>query len=185
MTKSRISQPAGRPSGNLSPTHIRAAIRQFESRIKELEDLPVESIAVRSEPRVVALVSAIDGTLARVFGADTSDYHRLREAKSLDTTTYHATVQLGGAFRGGGSVSGTPIHEIRSGVDRGRKRAIALLGREVELLKEQLGDEGGAPDDRAIRAYRNLDLHPKIARAASDLYRNGHYANAIEDSEGA
>jgi uncharacterized protein (TIGR02391 family) len=38
------------------------------------------------------------------------------------------------------------------------------------------------PAGRAIRAYSNLDLHPEIARAASELYRHGHYANAIEDA---
>jgi uncharacterized protein (TIGR02391 family) len=27
-----------------------------------------------------------------------------------------------------------------------------------------------------------LELHPEIARAASTLYLNGHYANAIEDA---
>jgi uncharacterized protein (TIGR02391 family) len=52
----------------------------------------------------------------------------------------------------------------------------------VALLTEQLGEDGDAPADRAIRAYSNLDLHPEIARAASDLCRHGHYANAIEDA---
>jgi hypothetical protein len=47
------------------------------------------------------------------------------------------------------------------------------------LLKEQLGDDRDSLADRAIRAYSNLDLHPEIARAASELYRDGHYANAI------
>jgi uncharacterized protein (TIGR02391 family) len=33
-----------------------------------------------------------------------------------------------------------------------------------------------------LHAYEGLDLHPEIARAAGDLYRGGHYANAIEDA---
>ncbi len=33
-----------------------------------------------------------------------------------------------------------------------------------------------------MRAYEGLDLHPDIARAASELYRDGHYSNAIEDA---
>lgn len=37
-------------------------------------------------------------------------------------------------------------------------------------------------DKRALRAYETLDLHESIADAASDLYRDGHYANAIEDA---
>jgi uncharacterized protein (TIGR02391 family) len=49
-------------------------------------------------------------------------------------------------------------------------------------LKEQLGDNDDALGDRAIRAYSNLDLHPEIERAAGDLYRDGHYSNAVEDA---
>jgi uncharacterized protein (TIGR02391 family) len=33
-----------------------------------------------------------------------------------------------------------------------------------------------------LRAYDGLELHPEIARAATDLYRNGHYANAVADA---
>ena len=62
---------------------------------------------------------------------------------------------------------------------------LALLRQEVVLLQEQLGDNGDSYADRAIRAYSNLDLHLEIARAASDLYRDGRYANALEDAVNA
>jgi uncharacterized protein (TIGR02391 family) len=67
-------------------------------------------------------------------------------------------------------------------VEECRQRAMALLRQQVALLREQLGEDGGTAADRAIRAYSNLDLHPGISRAASGLYRDGHYANAIEDA---
>ena len=38
------------------------------------------------------------------------------------------------------------------------------------------------PTSRALRAYKDLDLHPEIALAAGELYRDGHYTNAIEDA---
>ncbi len=178
----RSTTPPGRPSANLSPARLRAAIPLLQARIKDLEDLAVDRIDARSHPTVLALESKIGGTLAHVFGAETTEYHRLREAKSLDTTVYLAALQLGAAFRPGHSTGGPPVHEIQSGVDRGRKRAIGLLGAEVLLMKEQLGDSADAPGDRAIRAYQSLDLHPEIARAATELYEDGHYANAIEDA---
>jgi uncharacterized protein (TIGR02391 family) len=40
----------------------------------------------------------------------------------------------------------------------------------------------GNQTDRVVRAYRDLDLHPKIGKAASKLYLDGHYPNAIEDA---
>lgn len=182
MTQSRSAPPARRPSANLSPAQIRAAIPQLEARIAELEAFPVETIGSRNDPRILALQSAIDSTLDRAFGAETNEYHRLRQAKILDTTPYIGVVQLGANFRGGPPVGGTPIHEIQEGIERGRQRAVALLTQEVAMMKEHLGDDEDSPGDRAIHAYANLDLHPEIARAASELYRNGHYPNAIEDA---
>jgi uncharacterized protein (TIGR02391 family) len=45
-----------------------------------------------------------------------------------------------------------------------------------------LADADEDASRRALRAYEGLELHSEIARAASDLYRNGHYANAVEAS---
>jgi uncharacterized protein (TIGR02391 family) len=163
-------------SANLSPKQISAAIPQIEARLKQLEALSLASVTSANDPKVLALEHAIDATLARIYGADTVEYDRLHLAKNLDLTAY--TIDLSG-FGGGG---GTTAQEIQEGIERGRQRAIALLTQEVALLKEHLGEEGGSPTDRAIRAYSNLDLHPEIARAASELYRDGHYANAIEDA---
>jgi uncharacterized protein (TIGR02391 family) len=139
----------------------------------------VETITSRYDPRVSALQSKLDGTLDRIFGTDTNEYHRLREVKSLDASQ---SVVLGPRFGGGPRTRGEPVQEIQHRIDQKRQRAVALLTEEVALMKEQLGDDVGDAADRAIRAYSNLDLHPEIARAASDLYRDGHYANAIEDA---
>jgi uncharacterized protein (TIGR02391 family) len=38
----------------------------------------------------------------------------------------------------------------------------------------------GSKNDALLRAYQGLDLHPEIARAASKLYQDGHYSNAVE-----
>jgi uncharacterized protein (TIGR02391 family) len=139
----------------------------------------VEAITSRNDPRVLALQSKIDGTLDRVFGADTNEYHRLREVKFLDAPQ---SVLLGPRFGGGYRTRVEPVQEIQLGIDQKRQRAGALLAEEVALMREQLADDEGTAADRAIRAYSNLDLHPEIARAASELYRDGHYANAIEDA---
>jgi uncharacterized protein (TIGR02391 family) len=167
MTRSKAAPPIQRRSAKLSPADIREAIPQLERRVAELEDLSVATITSGKDPKVVALEHAIESTLARVFGSDTHEYNQLSEATKVDATFY-----------------GFPraVQDIQKGVERGRQSAIALLTQEIALLNEQLGDDGGTPTKRAIRAYGNLDLHPEIARASTDLYRDGHYASAIEDA---
>jgi uncharacterized protein (TIGR02391 family) len=172
MPGSRSTPPIQRKSANLSPAQMHGAIPLLEARIAELEALSVETVSSRSDPKVSALQSAIDGTLDRIFGADTNEYHRLSAAKVLD-----APLSVVAA-----ASDPTPILQIRQRIEENRQRAIALLSQEVALMKEQLGDSVSGPAERAIRAYGNLDLHPEVARAASELYRDGHYANAIEDA---
>jgi uncharacterized protein (TIGR02391 family) len=176
MPRSKAAPPTQQRSANLSPTQIREAIPRLEKRITELVEFPVASIASTRDPRVLVQQHAIESTLAGVFGPDTHEYHRLSAATDLYSIGYEEAIQFG-SYRGG-----PPSHEIQRVVERGRQLAIALLTQEIALMKEQLGEDGGSPTDRAIRAYSNLDLHPEIARAASDLYRDGHYANAIEDA---
>ena len=55
--------------------------------------------------------------------------------------------------------------------------AINRIDRNPDILKDANG--GSA---RTLRAYKDLDLHPEIARAASSLYSTEHYANAVEAS---
>jgi uncharacterized protein (TIGR02391 family) len=61
-------------------------------------------------------------------------------------------------------------------------QTISSLETIVSLFEEKLGV--GDPDStaRTRRHFTGLDLHPEIARAAAKLFRDGHYANAIEDA---
>jgi uncharacterized protein (TIGR02391 family) len=152
-----------------SPTQAQAAIQQLEARIGDLERLNLDAINAWRDPTVLALEHAIEATLARIFGPQSHEYRQLQIAAQLDarqTTTRHLPY----------------LDEVREAVQQNSARALALLKQAVSLMKEQSGVGGRASADRAIRAYANLDLHPEIAQAASDLYRDGHYANSIEDA---
>ena len=65
---------------------------------------------------------------------------------------------------------------------KGKAQIVSNLETAIKLLEEKLADDGENPVGRALRAYEGLDLHPEIARAAGELYRDGHYANGIEDA---
>lgn len=158
-----------RQSANLSPAQIRAAIPQLEARIRDLDGLNPDTVQRWRDPTLIAMEHAIEATIGRIFGRETHDYRQLSVAAELDARQT-TTLRLPNS------------EEVRQAVQRNKERALALLKRAISLMQEQLGDEGGGSADRAIRAYSNLDLHPEIGRAASELYQNGHYANAIVDA---
>lgn len=76
----------------------------------------------------------------------------------------------------------TPIHEVHEGLRRGIATAKANLEAIKKGFLEELGDAGLTSSGKTLKAYEGLELHPEIERAVGNLYRDGHYANAVEDA---
>ncbi|MBR0716426.1 TIGR02391 family protein [Bradyrhizobium liaoningense] len=160
--------PSGPVPAQLSIEQLRAALPKLERRLTEFKGLDYGSLTDENEDRVLGgLRRKLDDTLMEIYGADTTDYHRY-SVHSLDDTP----MSLGGGWP---SVR-SRIPDIKSAVDR----AIGNIETAIEITKERIGDAGGDAASKAVRAYAGLDLHPEIARAASKLYTDGHYANAVE-----
>lgn len=153
---------------SLSPLQMKGAMPKLTRRVTELQAIDVETIQDRGEPRIEALEQKIDDTLVEIFGNDTVEYERYRIG-SLDS----ASIYMGRP---------TPLSEVRDGYRRSIEQAISTLQTIIELFKEKLNDLGESPDGRALRAFGELDIHPDIVRATEKLFRDGHYANAIEDA---
>jgi len=154
----------------LTPQEIRAAIPKLERRVQELKAADVDAI---TDDNYVAkedeLESRVDATLVEIFGNDTADYERYR-IHMIDGTP---VVMFGPA---------PPIEERRTYIRRGIAEAIGRLETAISVLKERIEDPGESASARILSAYRGMDLHPEIARAATQLYLDGHYANAVEDA---
>jgi hypothetical protein len=113
---------------------MRATIPLLEARVSELRALDVQSLSKGSDPQVQGLAARITSTLSRIYGEDTLEFARLKEAADLDDTIYIGALYIGPGSR----PVGTSVQEIREGVDRGRNRAVALLEGEANSLREAL-----------------------------------------------
>jgi uncharacterized protein (TIGR02391 family) len=157
---------------DLTPAQIRAAIPKLERRLGELNTTATGTdghLNERTYKNILADHSRrIEETLISVFGHDTLDYHRYAIGP-LDPTPITMGVP-------------TPFQERLKYIKQGIDSAINTLTLAISILKERLQESGETPEARALNAYRGLDLHPEIARAASQLYQNEHYANAVEDA---
>jgi uncharacterized protein (TIGR02391 family) len=161
----KIEQPK---QAQLTTEQMTAAIPRLQRRIAQLQEVDVNSIQERWDASLNALEKKIDFTLVDIFGNDTVEYKQFR-IYELDT-----------AYR---SVMGGPsLDEVREGYKRGIEHAISNLRTIIELFEEKIGDTGESPSGRALRAFGQLDIHPEIERAVSKLFRDGHYANAVEDA---
>jgi len=165
----RTPAPTPKPA-QLTPQQIRAAVPKLERRVSELKGLNINALTETDyADKLDDLQRRIDDTLVDIFGHDTVDYRRY----SIGPIDESPLSMVEGRM---------PLHEKRPYIERGRDSAISTLESAISILKERLQESGETAAARAINAYLGLDLHPEIARAASQLYRNGHYANAVEDS---
>jgi uncharacterized protein (TIGR02391 family) len=147
---------------------MRMALPKLKRRLGELEAFDPNSVNERSDPRIDVLRKKIDDTLVEIFGNHTADYmrYRLHELDTADHNYLHPT----------------PLPEVRNGLRRGVADAIATLTAILDLFSEKLTDQAETPASRARRAFDSLNLHREVARAVAKLFRDGHYANAVEDA---
>ncbi len=155
---------------NLSYQQMEAAIPKIERRIADLEGFDVDSVNDRSDAKIDALEKSLDALLVSIFGAGTVEYDRYHwQVTRLDTASINMMHQ-------------TPIQEVRNGLRRGIATAKAHLEAIKKGFLEELGDAGLTSSGKTLKAYEGLELHPEIERAVGNLYRDGHYANAVEDA---
>lgn len=155
---------------NLSYQQMQAALPKIQRRIQDLQDFDVNSVNERSDPRIGALSQKLDTLLVSVYGSNSVEYKRYEhEMKYLDRAGHNMMYE-------------TPIEEVRTGLQEGIGAALAGLESIKSGFDEELEDAGISSALKSLKAYEGLELHSEIERAVGNLYKDGHYANAIEDA---
>ena len=168
----RSVKPIAPTSSNLTPDQMRSAIKSINRRINELNTFDAVSISNRNDPKIESLVHKLDELITGIFPPGTIEYNRYHySVTNLDREALNF-------------MEDTPRHEVIAGLEEGIASSISTLETIKEIFAEKLddGDEADTEEGKILRAYQGLDLHPEIDRAASKLYVDGHYANAIEDA---
>jgi uncharacterized protein (TIGR02391 family) len=153
-----------RPRAYISLADIPSAIRKLTRRLNQLEELPPINADTDLTGLANEIATKVNATIDDVFEEDT------QEAKTFHISPF--------SFLGGGS---HPSERVRA-FNKTLSRTIAMLKVAIEGLQEKSADAEGDATERTLRTYQGLALHPEIARAASKLYQDGHYSNAVEDA---
>lgn len=122
-----------RDESNLTSEQMRAGIYKIRLRVADLQKVNVAALVERGDPNVIALEKSIEETLERVFGGDTREYSRYREASTL-----HLLIATFGGRR-------SHPGEIQQEFIKCRDKAIALLNQAIKGLEEELAE--GRPQD--------------------------------------
>lgn len=155
---------------NLSTRQMQDAIPKIERRIADLDAFNVDRIAQRFDPSIQALSSKLDTLLLSIYGAATVEYDKAHwSVVTLDTAPMS-------------TYEDDNMYEVLAGLRHGIARSRAALEAIKSGFEEELSDAGLGSVAKPLRAYEGLDLHSQIEKAAGQLFRDGHYANAIENA---
>lgn len=162
-TRKPAAQPQIEPKVWQSAQEIEKALTKVRRRIAEAQALDVRSAVLNDTGADDVVISDVRTTILEVFGENSPEY---REHKHIR--------MWAGALH-----VGMERHEVVEGTERGRLQMIGTLkGLEKRLLEklEEFSD-GSAPSPKEIT--RVLNLHPRIADVAADLFEDGYHWEAV------
>jgi hypothetical protein len=153
----------------LTIQQMKEAIPRLARRLQELEAVKIDRWDDRKKVELDALHRKLDETLVDILGVDTIEYRRY----GVVPFSSYLVVRFNRA---------TSPEEWAEAYRRAVADAAAKLRTAIEMFQEKLADLGETSAGRALRAYDGMELHAEIARVVGKLYRDGHYANAVEDA---
>ena len=156
-------------SAQLSQQQIADAIPKIERRLGDLRAINVSALTEQTgDNDLRSVTQKINSTLRDIFGAGTIEYNEY-EVSGLSCFTI---ILLGGMD--------TSFRARSSDIEAAIASQIRSLETLRDILSERIEPGEEASGSRILRAYEGLDLHREIARAASQLFLDGHFANAVE-----
>jgi hypothetical protein len=126
----------------LSVADMRSGIERITRRLGELKQLDLRSITNYRSPQIVSLETAIEQTMAAVFGSGTPKFKLYRAAFDLEPAPVLRVVpDWIGVRGGGGRHDGVNVHELQHGIAERQQRAVALLEQAIRGLEEEMADK--------------------------------------------
>jgi uncharacterized protein (TIGR02391 family) len=148
------------------------AIAKVKRRLDEVRGIAAAKVRY-DDPKVTAAQSNLRHMIRDVFGEHSPEY--LEHG--------HHEISAGRLLYAMGE---SPSRDERQqDFAEGLPITTAMLENLVRRLEEQKADLGGDPSNRARATFEGLDLDPRVADVSADLYRDGHYAQAVFDASKA
>jgi predicted nucleotide-binding protein len=159
-TRRSAAPPPVAPKLELSRAAIERGIGRLQERIEALRAFDIKTISSTSSPELNALSAAIQDTLIRCFGENTSAYNRFKTAAAL--SWFPGYISLNGPH---------PAHECQQGVANNLEKSVALLQEAQRVLNEDLADaahEVQEPQDLAPTASPALSRRVFVVHGHDD-----------------
>jgi uncharacterized protein (TIGR02391 family) len=151
------------PKDFSSLDEIDRAIKKLERRIQELGELDVRSAVLQHTGAADTVRSNIRETLREVFGPDSPEFRE------------HEHIRIWA----GPMVIGMDPEDAVEGTERGKVHVTGILNGLINRLREKREDLTTLGEPSPKTYFKQLNLHPRIADVANDLFLDGYHWEAV------
>jgi uncharacterized protein (TIGR02391 family) len=165
--KRRSSDPPPLEIRPFTLQEIEQGVAKINRRISDVKRLRDDRVS-HDDRRKENVEQEIDRTIMEVFGVNSPEYR----------SNQHHLIWHGEMVARGFGEPSYAQDEFEAGIPQ----TITMLEGLIARLEEKRADITQDSSVRVRTAFEGLDLHQRIADAASELYRDGHYRNAVLDA---
>lgn len=168
MAKKRAPEPPPIVVKEFTPDEINLGIEKLKRRVDDVKALDPQKIGF-DDVMIDNVESRIRETIREIFGTQSPEFHDHQ---------YHKI------WHGGYGLMDN-YHQRQAKFAAGISQTKKMLEGLISWLEEKRTDLDIDLTARAQTAFQGMTLHSRIAAVCTDLYRDGHYANAIFDASKA
>ncbi len=160
MTRSKRQEQPEIITKEFTNEEIDRGMAKIQRRIQEVKEL--EGLQYNDQ-RVYNVQDNIKETVREVFGATSPEF---------DRHGYHR-ISYGSEY------VGMSEEDSQDNFKQGIPRTVTTLEGLIARLEEKREDLSLDSAVRVRRAFDQVELHPRIAAVATELYKNGHYPESV------
>lgn len=165
MATSRKTPPL-QPKQFVTRDEIDRAVIKLGRRLAEIKEIDASQTRY-DDARIENIEHNVRDTIFEIFGSESPEYRRHRLFEIVISSWDFGKVSE---------------HERQMRLVDGLPRAVADVEALIQKLEEKRSDFTGDVSARVRGAFADLDVHPRIGAVSADLFRDGHYRNAVLDA---
>jgi uncharacterized protein (TIGR02391 family) len=163
MARKRASEPVIEPKVFATTEEIDRGIAKLARRIAEVDRVDVPAAIIERNGADDVAMSSVRETIREIFGSNSPEFNE------------HGHIGMWA----GPMYMGMSPHEIIDATEAGRVQVKTVLTGLIERLKEKGEDLAGGAGRAPSTYFSKLNLHPRIADVASDLFLDGYHWEAV------
>ena len=161
--KNTPATPAIAPKIFSNTDEIDRAITKLQRRVKEIAETNLLEAALNHTGALEAAKSNLRNTILEIYGPNSPEF---REHEHIH-------------FWAGPMFMNMDDHQIVEGIQNGVTQTLGIVNGLVDRLREKREDLEAGDRPTPSTYFEKLNLHPRIADVARDLFLDGHHFEAV------